>query len=84
MSEEELSELRRKMDERLQDALQRMEQVERRQERIESKLDEVIDIFTALKGGLRILYWIGVIAKWLTGVGAAVLLFLYVWKGGSR
>lgn len=52
---------------------------------IEEKIDlntamtkEVVDLFSTLKGGFKVLGWIGNFAKWATGVGAALGL-AYTW-----
>lgn len=41
---------------------------------------EVLGTVAALKGGLRVLGWLGSAAKWLASIGAAVVLVLAVLK----
>lgn len=34
-------------------------------------LKEMVDMFASLKGGLKVMGWLGTFAKWIAGVGAA-------------
>ena len=41
---------------------------------------EIVDIFSALKGGIRVIGWVGNLAKWTSGVAVAVGAIYVFWK----
>lgn len=50
---------------------------------IKKNTDDIVEFFEAGRGTFRVLKVIGVIAKWITTVAAAVALAFVAWKGGG-
>lgn len=48
---------------------------------IKSDTAEFLEIFKAMKGGVKTLGWLGNLAKWLAGLGAAFVGLYYSFKG---
>lgn len=49
--------------------------------RVEKNTGEVLEVFSAVKGGFRVLEWIGKGAKWLAAISAAGLVLWKVFTG---
>jgi hypothetical protein len=50
---------------------------------IKADTAEFLEVFTAVRGGLKVLGWLGSVLKWGAGVGAALIGLYYAIKGGS-
>lgn len=49
----------------------------------QSGIAEILDIFTSFKGGFKVLGWLGAGAKWVAGLGAAVVALYFSLKNGG-
>lgn len=71
-------EAKERMD-RIEDRLDRIEELEEKKQeqldQMDKKLVELLDIFSVLKGGVRIANWFAHLVKWLLIVGAAYTAF---------
>ena len=51
---------------------------------IQPSLEEMIEIFTASKGAIKVGGWLYKLAKWLAAVGAAIALSFAAFKGVQK
>lgn len=47
--------------------------------RVEENTAELVDAFKAVRGGMRVLGWLGTAAKWLTSIAAAGAVVWAAW-----
>lgn len=60
-------------------------EIQEGQQKLQDSTQEVIDLITALKGGIKTAAWVGNFVKWTAGVIAAVVggyLAVKQWMGG--
>ena len=53
-------------------------------EKIERNTNEIVAFFEAGKGTFKALKFIGIVAKWITSVAAAVAVAFLIWKSGGK
>lgn len=49
-------------------------------QRIREDTSELVEMFKALKGGLKVLGWFGTMAKWVGGIALAVTSVYAAWQ----
>lgn len=50
---------------------------------IKKNTDDIVDFFRAGQGTFKFLKMIGIAAKWVTSIGAAIALVFVLWKSGK-
>lgn len=86
MTPDELADRLAKIDQRLDKGSGRMDDIERElRENTAATLEgnrdarEILEIFQAVKGGIRVLGWIGIAVRWVAGFGGAAMAIYGVW-----
>lgn len=48
--------------------------------KIDENTNEMVEMFKAMKGGLKVLGWFGTVAKWIGGIAVAVASVYAAWQ----
>jgi len=65
----------------LQEVKKDLAELKRDSAKVKDDLAELLDIFRASKGFIKVLWWLGYALKWLAGIGVAIAAAYAIAKG---